>query len=634
MIQESKKFLWNNLLLSKEHINLIESAKSYEIIHDRKRIYDLCVPGNKNEFFDVEYEVSDGKIIKEAFVANLKNGIGVNYYEDYMRRRDPETMLIADELPTDKKRYKDVYKKDFKELRQETFDWFKTQDVIVVPFISGNDNYGAHSIAIIPKNAAFFAYGLVLLQGSIDIDKTKDFQPRCFVYLAPPFRHTHFNKKQAVVHNRLDNCYEIFSYNLYPGPSAKKGIYGVLIHFGELENWLTNHCSVVKVTTPYGNKISIMHEGASGGGKSEMNQHIQREIDGSILLGKNIVNNEVESITLPKGCLINPLVDDMGTCYNEIQKDNGKIGVVDAENGWFIRVNHITNYGTDTDIESLTIHPNVPLLFLNIDAKPGSTALLWEHSIDSNNKPCPNPRVVIPKEDIKTVIDKPTYIDVRSFGIRTPPCTKDKPSYGVIGFIQILPPAIAWIWRLVSPRGFDNPSIIETEGMSSEGVGSYWPFATGKKVTQANMLLNQIVRNPNVHYILCPVGYVGAWNVGFMPEWIAREYLARRGGVKFIQDDIKKAKSTLLGYSLNSMNIEGQTINENFLNPEQQANVGPESYKEGCKILENYFKKELKQFLCDELNPLGRKIIELFLNDGKLEEFEKLVKGSSIIMED
>ena len=28
--------------------------------------------------------------------------------------------------------------------------------------------------------------------------------------------------------------------------------------------------------------------------------------------------------------------------------------------------------------------------------------------------------------------------------------------------------------------------------MQSEGVGSYWPFATGKKVTQANLLLNQI----------------------------------------------------------------------------------------------------------------------------------------------
>ena len=29
----------------------------------------------------------------------------------------------------------------------------------------------------------------------------------------PPFRHTHFDGKQVVVHNRLDDCHEVFSYN-------------------------------------------------------------------------------------------------------------------------------------------------------------------------------------------------------------------------------------------------------------------------------------------------------------------------------------------------------------------------------------------------------------------------------------
>ncbi|MFT4303611.1 MAG: DUF4914 family protein [Candidatus Woesearchaeota archaeon] len=630
-----EKVLWNNILLTPERAKWLSSIKSCEVIYDLMTLHDLCAPVKKNKFFDVEYELPNGEIVKEAYIATVKNGISANYYEDYMRRRDPDTMLIGDGFPTDKKRYKDEFKKDFSELREQTFDWIKNQDVILVPFISGHDNYGAHSIAIIPKNAAFFAFGLALLQGTVNPSEIKKgFEPKCFVYVAPPFRHTHFNKKQAVVHNRQENNYEIFSYNLYPGPSAKKGIYGVLIHFGELEGWLTNHCAVVKVMTPYGNKISIMHEGASGGGKSEMNQHIQREVDGSILLAKNVVTKEPEYITLPKGCTINPLVDDMGSCYHEVQKKNGKIGVIDAENGWFIRVNHITNYGTDIDIESLTIHPNLPLLFLNIDAKPGSTALLWEHTIDSNNKPCPNPRVVVPKQDIPSVIEKPTYIDVRSFGIRTPPCTKEHPSYGIIGFIQILPPAIAWIWRLVSPRGFANPSIIDTEGMSSEGVGSYWPFATGKKVTQANMLLKQIIDNPEVHYVLCPVGNVGAWNVGFMPEWIMREYLARRGGVRFMAEDLTPAKSTLLGYSLNKVTIEGQTIHEHFLKPELQPEVDKETYAKGSKILDDYFKSELKQFLCDELDPKGKQIIELFLNDAKLEEFEKIIQGESIIIDD
>ena len=40
--------------------------------------------------------------------------------------------------------------------------------------------------------------------------------------------------------------------------------------------------------------------------------------------------------------------------------------------------------------------------------------------------------------------------------------------------------------------GFKNPSISGGSPLASEGVGSYWPFATGKRVTQANLLLEQI----------------------------------------------------------------------------------------------------------------------------------------------
>jgi hypothetical protein len=74
----------------------------------------------------------------------------------------------------------------------------------------------------------------------------------------------------------------------------------------------------------------------------------------------------------------------------------------------------------------------------------------------------------------------PVEVDVRSFGVRTPACTKENPSYGILGLFHILPPALAWLWRLVAPRGFNNPSIIDSIEMTSEGVGSYWPFATGK----------------------------------------------------------------------------------------------------------------------------------------------------------
>ncbi len=75
--------------------------------------------------------------------------------------------------------------------------------------------------------------------------------------------------------------------------------------------------------------------------------------------------------------------------------------------------------------------------------------------------------------------------------------------------------------------------------MTSEGVGSYWPFATGRRVDQANLLLEQIATTPSVRYILCPNQHIGAWKVGFMPQWIAREYLARRGVAKFKPEQVR-----------------------------------------------------------------------------------------------
>jgi hypothetical protein len=126
-----------------------------------------------------------------------------------------------------------------------------------------------------------------------------------------------------------------------------------------------------------------------------------------------------------------------------------------------MRVNHIDHYGIDPQLERLTANPPEPLLFLNIDAVPGGRALIWEHTEDAPGVPCPNPRVVIPRRLFPNIVEKPVNVDVRSFGVRTPPCTKENPTYGIMGLFHILPPALAWLWRLVSPRGHNNPSIVD-----------------------------------------------------------------------------------------------------------------------------------------------------------------------------
>ncbi|MBU6400615.1 MAG: DUF4914 family protein, partial [Verrucomicrobia bacterium] len=286
---------------------------------------------------------------------------------------------------------------------------------------------------------------------------------------------------------------------------------------------------------------------------------------------------------------------------------------------------HIEHYGTDVHLERLTAEPPEPLLFLNIDAVPGGRAMIWEHVEDAPGKRCPNPRVIIPRELFPGALEGAVTVDIRSFGVRMPPCTKERPSYGILGIFHILPPALAWLWRLVSPRGHANPSIVETEGMTSEGVGSYWPFATGRRVDQANLLLSQFASNPRMRHILCPNQHIGAWRVGFMPEWIAREYLGRRGAAKFHPEQLRPARCTLLGQTLHQLHVEGRMIARWFLQVDTQPEVGVEAYDQGAVILQEFFGKCLADFLHPDLDALGREIITCCLDAGKLEEYERFI---------
>jgi hypothetical protein len=223
-------------------------------------------------------------------------------------------------------------------------------------------------------------------------------------------------------------------------------------------------------------------------------------------------------------------------------------------------------------------------------------------------------------------------VDIRSFGVRTPPCSRENPNYGILGVFHILPPALAWLWRLVSPRGFENPSIVDTEGISSEGVGSYWPFATGSKVVQANLLLEQFLNNTEILNVLCPIKHIGSWKTGFMPEWIMREYLPRRGG-RFQRSELSNSRCSLLGYCLNKLVVEGHPIRSDLLKVERQPEVGKEAYDKGAEILVSFFKRELEKFLTGELHPTGRKIIENFMNGCGVEDYAKLIETNRIFTE-
>lgn len=605
---------------------LLNAAAGVILPRTREELLELAMGGSDQLQFQVAYEVEGKGGVQEATVTRCKNGIVVNYMDDYMRRRDPDCLVVADDRDTDKPRFRDLYHYDFEELRRCTYEWLRKQELIVFPFKSGGREYGYDSVCIAPANAGFFAAGLADLQEFLDIDAIDGgFEPKALLLLAPPFRHTHFDGRQVVVHNRLPGIHEVYSYNLYPGPSAKKGIYGVLLNIGEEEGWVTAHASTVKVVTPYDNEIVILHEGASGGGKSEMLEDIHKEPDGRIVLGGNIRTGEKDYLVLHETCELLPVTDDMALCHPAIQNESRKLVVTDAESAWFLRLDNIKGYGDSPRYEKIFTQPEEPLIFLNVQGVPGATCLVWEHTLDHDGRPCPNPRVILPRRMAPNAIRTSVEVDIRSFGVRAPACTRENPTYGILGILQILPPALAWLWRLVAPRGYKNPSIIDSGEMKSEGVGSYWPFATGKMVTQANLLLRQIVHSGGTRYVLVPNQHIGAYEVSFMPQWIAREYIARRGGAKFKPENLVEARCPLLGFALKSLRVDGQYIRRAFLRPETQSEVGEDGYDAGAQILTDFFRKELVKYDKEELDPLGREIIHAFMIGASVQDYMELI---------
>ena len=618
-------------ILEKKQIHLpddvfriLKDHTFYQVFDSVEQLEAAAVDGGNQ--FEVKYFVPGKGELTEAIVHKVTNGISVNYTEAYMRRRDPDTMVIADNLPTDKELFKDRFGYGFESLREETFQWLQSQDLAVFFYFAGRDKIGSGGIAITPANAGFFAMGLSMLQHIIPVNDLPDnFPVESVIYVAPTFRHTHFNGKQIVVHKRSENLHEIFSYNLYPGPSAKKGLYGVLLQKGENEGWITAHCSTVQVVSPYDNVTTFMHEGASGGGKSEMLQNIVREPNGPVQIGENIITGEKRLINVPMFCSFKPVTDDMALCHPSIQKNDGKVTVMDAENAWFIRVDNITEYGDDPFLEKLTINPSGPLLFLNIKTNPDCTALIWDHTEDAPGQRCPNPRVIVPRDIVPNIISEPVTVDIRSFGVRTPPCTKLNPTFGILGLFHILPPALAWLWRLVSPRGHDNPSIVESGGMGSESVGSYWPFATGKIAVHANLILDQIIRTPRTRYTLVPNQHIGAWKVGFKPQLLMREYLTRRGNARLRSDQCQPARCPLLGLDLNYITIEGSGIPARFLQVHKQTEVEIEGYDAGAEILYEFFTTQLRKYEKLDISPTGKRIIEACLSHAGINDYLSII---------
>ena len=88
-------------------------------------------------FYTVGYDVPDRGFVPEVKVCRATNGIAANYLDAYMRRRDPECMVIADDQNTDKPTFSKRFGHEFDGLRNETIQWLKTQPIGCFFFKSG-----------------------------------------------------------------------------------------------------------------------------------------------------------------------------------------------------------------------------------------------------------------------------------------------------------------------------------------------------------------------------------------------------------------------------------------------------------------------------------------------------------------
>ena len=116
-MKTSDDYLLDRIVLPEHVRGLIQSAKSFRIIGNRPELLEIAAGNTTNKTFEVRYDVN-GKMVCEAVVTRCKNGFAVNYPDPYMRRRDPDCMLIGDEKPSDKTKYEEKYEEKFSNMRE------------------------------------------------------------------------------------------------------------------------------------------------------------------------------------------------------------------------------------------------------------------------------------------------------------------------------------------------------------------------------------------------------------------------------------------------------------------------------------------------------------------------------------
>ena len=112
------------LTLSHSAMSVLEAAESSGRLHlagSVDELVRLSIPdpmlglgeASSNGFYTVGYDVPGKGFVPEVEVCQAKNGIAANYVEPYMRRRDPDCMVVGDGVHTDKPTFDERFGQPF-----------------------------------------------------------------------------------------------------------------------------------------------------------------------------------------------------------------------------------------------------------------------------------------------------------------------------------------------------------------------------------------------------------------------------------------------------------------------------------------------------------------------------------------
>lgn len=586
-------------------LTLLSTAKSIEFPSSSEAIADSIDSQFKSGRINITSGASNQ--FNEGEIIRVKEGFVINLADKHMRVRDSKALVVADSGATTHDRFTSRFQRDFSEDRSKHFSYLQIQDLVVTGFTIPQTKELV--VVVAPKKYQIFNYTQSEIMGfkQISMAELENGKIASVIYLNPESRHTLYEGKQVVTHDRSRGLHEIFANGLYPGPSCKKGIYGVLLERAEqaIKNfnkkiWTIPHaaCAAVK---GHSNKLYFFaHMGPSGAGKTEITEPLTK---GEYCIANHPDGSQLK-IDVKKAATVSLQQDDFG--YGQVGKIKGflRFIMINLEKAFFIRTDSVLSKHDNTELQEIVRtapKKGKRLVFLSYDVQPNQSVCLFKPLEN-----CKNPRVVVPSSLFPEFHDNPAAVDFCSFGIRAPKSTKENPDYGVIGMGQILSAKQFLAWSLCCPLGEKNPSIASsTSGLVSEGVGAFQAFLVGDRIAHANALweiFNQVEKK--TVFGLFPNQNIGAYQVNW-PQRIIRDGLVSANFSQLNADNLDESGSPILGKVFSSFDFQDQQLPAQLLNPKLQPELGEEAYSQGCAKLEKFFWETLGGYLKPNLEKEG-----------------------------